>query len=127
MITLQQNSINLNFFMPSFEFKGSFLEDIRNYVTTMKKIYFLKRAFRFMIDDFDTFIVSNSLDNLENIETISEELYNIEERLEELLEIDGFIFIPIRRALQDTIYDCSSLATLLTGVEAEIRIKNEDR
>ena len=129
MIAMQQNSIDLRFFMPSFEFKfqGSFVNGVRDYIKGMRKIYFIRRAFRFMIDDFDSFIDSNNLNTLENLKKVSDELYQIEETLEKLLEIDGFLFYPMRRAIQETIYDCSSLATLLTGIEAELRVSNGDR
>ena len=47
--------------------------------------------------------------------------------LETLLEIEGLLFYPIRKVAQEAIYECSSLATLLTGAEAELRVANEDR
>ena len=129
MVVISNNSIDLRFFIPSFEFKftGSFIDGVRNYSMTMKKIYFLKRALRFMIDDFDNFVKSNGLNSYEKLERVGNEFYQIEEKLEELLEIDGVLFYPIRKVAQETIYDCSSLATLLTGVEAELKVLDGDR
>jgi hypothetical protein len=41
--------------------------------------------------------------------------------------LEGVLFYPIRKVAQETIYECSSLATLLTGVEAELRVADGDR
>jgi len=129
MVAIPNSSIDLRFFIPSFEFKfkDSFVDGIKSYIVTIKKIFFLKKTFRFIIDDFDNFIDRNRLDSSEKLEKVEEEFYQIEEQLEELLELDGVLFYPIRKIAQEAIYDCSSLATLLTGIEADLRVLDGDR